>query len=165
MKTQTIMVHGREHEIRISGRWVEVDGQRHRMKDLPTRRIAAFFGETELPIPEARVLLVSGVWSPQLVVDGVYYQSQKPYRLSEKLPPWIYIFLALYVLGFFFLVGGAIGGALAFLGAVTSMKVSMMPEYSTPVQISICCGILIATWAAALVIAFVFYFLISGFLF
>ena len=56
-----------------------------------------------------------------LVYNGRNVETGQKYSPLE-LPDWVYIFVALYVLNFIFILQGILGGAFAALGAVITSK-------------------------------------------
>lgn len=152
MKPWVIQAGANQYEICIKGQKVLINGQAYPLKNITKVRKAAIFYEYHLPIEGAEVLMVTGIWAPELVVDGRYVASGKEYVALSKVPGWSYIFLVLHAIN---LINGAIGGALAVVGAFATMRVSCEQRLPTAMRVVISILILAACYIAVFVIAFI----------
>ena len=64
---------------------MEINGTRYKIRSLPARKLLFLTMEVDLPISGAHVMLVSGLWSMELVVDGVMLRTGKPYTPIGKI--------------------------------------------------------------------------------
>mgnify|MGYP002644964347 CR=1 FL=1 len=71
MKTYHITLQGQDYTICLRSYSVEINGTRYKIRSLPARKLLFLTMEVDLPISGAHVMLVSGLWSMELVVDGV----------------------------------------------------------------------------------------------
>ena len=79
MKTYHITLQGQDYTICLRSYSVEINGTRYKIRSLPARKLLFLTMEVDLPISGAHVMLVSGLWSMELVVDGVMLRTGKPY--------------------------------------------------------------------------------------
>lgn len=157
MKTWTIRTGDVSHEIKVNGGNVWIDGERHKLRQLPRKQVMFIVCDYTLPIDGAEVLLAPGMFSPELVVDGVYVTTGAPYHRMERLPAWAYVFV---VLNFVNLINGAIGGAMAFVGAFLTIRAAADPNRGTGTKVFISAVILLGCWVFVLVLAFLLALLI-----
>ena len=81
MKTYHITLQGQDYTICLRSYSVEINGTRYKIRSLPARKLLFLTMEVDLPISGAHVMLVSGLWSMELVVDGVMLrQALHPHR-------------------------------------------------------------------------------------
>ena len=95
MKTYHITLQGQDYTICLRSYSVEINGTRYKIRSLPARKLLFLTMEVDLPISGAHVMLVSGLWSMELVVDGVMLRTGKPYTPIGKIPVWAYVVSAL----------------------------------------------------------------------
>lgn len=117
MKTYHITLQGQDYTICLRSYSVEINGTRYKIRSLPARKLLFLTMEVDLPISGAHVMLVSGLWSMELVVDGVMLRTGKPYTPIGKIPVWAYVVSALNLAQ---IMNGAVGGVLAVLGIFLS---------------------------------------------
>ena len=86
MKTYHITLQGQDYTICLRSYSVEINGTRYKIRSLPARKLLFLTMEVDLPISGAHVMLVSGLWSMELVVDGVMLRTGKPYTPIGKIP-------------------------------------------------------------------------------
>ena len=91
MKTYHITLQGQDYTICLRSYSVEINGTRYKIRSLPARKLLFLTMEVDLPISGAHVMLVSGLWSMELVVDGVMLRTGKPYTPIGKIPVWAYV--------------------------------------------------------------------------
>ena len=106
--------------------------------------------EIDLPIEGASVMLVPGLVSMELVVDGVYVRSGKPYTPIGKVPVWGYVLSALNLVQ---VINGAIGVLLGFLGIYLTLRISTAEDIAPPVRILLSVAYLVLSWVAIILIA------------
>ena len=111
MKTYHITLQGQDYTICLRSYSVEINGTRYKIRSLPARKLLFLTMEVDLPISGAHVMLVSGLWSMELVVDGVMLRTGKPYTPIGKIPVWAYVVSALNLAQ---IMNGAVGGARHF---------------------------------------------------
>ena len=71
------------------------DKDREEEQQLPHRNIIFIPMEYDLPIPEGKVMLTSGLFRMHLVADGVDQTNGKTYVPISKVPFWGYLFAIL----------------------------------------------------------------------
>lgn len=84
MKTYHITLQGQDYTICLRSYSVEINGTRYKIRSLPARKLLFLTMEVDLPISGAHVMLVSGLWSMELVVDGVMRAPASPTPPSAK---------------------------------------------------------------------------------
>ena len=95
------------------------------------------------------------------MMDGVDCATGKPYT-PQKLPKWAYLFLVIHLAYILFLMGGALGVLMTFLGMVATISVSCNNNMSVGVRILLNIGILIAFAAVDLGIVLLIGSLVSA---
>lgn len=130
--------------------WI-VNGVKYPQKECLTFKKYFIFSEYKLPIPDAEVHMVTGKAGWVLVVDGKYLDSGKLYRRVESIPAWAWVFVVLSLSPM--AAGGAIGGACGGAGAWMTIVACGNPENSTKKKIASSTAILVCTWAVVLVLA------------
>ena len=95
-------------------------------------------------------MLVPGLVSMELVVDGVYVRSGKPYTPIGKVPVWGYVFSALNLVQ---IINGAIGALLGVLGIYLTLRISTAEDIPLPVRILLSVAYLVLSWVAIILIA------------
>lgn len=103
--------------------------------------------EYEYFIPLGNVTAVLHIFSkkgkePILTIDNRDCMTGAVYEV-EKIPAWAWIFAVLHILNMFFIMGGAIGGALAGVFLVISLSVAVNKRISILVKLLGCIGIYI----------------------
>lgn len=121
MKTYHITLQGQDYTICLRSYSVEINGTRYKIRSLPARKLLFLTMEVDLPISGTHVMLVSGLWSMELVVDGVMLRTGKPYTPIGKIPVWAYVVSALNLAQ---IMNGAVGGVLAVLGIFLTLRLS-----------------------------------------
>ena len=132
MKTYHITLQGQDYTICLRSYSVEINGTRYKIRSLPARKLLFLTMEVDLPISGAHVMLVSGLWSMELVVDGVMLRTGKPYTPIGKIPVWAYVVSALNLAQ---IMNGAVGGVLAVLGIFLTTifhVVACIPPFHVP---------------------------------
>ncbi|WP_297241809.1 hypothetical protein [uncultured Flavonifractor sp.] len=150
MKRFNITVQGKPYDIRLRAYSVEINGTRYKLRSLPTRKVIFLTMEIDLPIEGASVMLVPGLVSMELVVDGVYVRSGKPYTPIGKVPVWGYVLSALNLVQ---VINGAIGVLLGFLGIYLTLRISTAEDIAPPVRILLSVAYLVLSWVAIILIA------------
>lgn len=90
------------------------------------------------------ILRVSGVGVVALTLDGKDCMTGKEYE-PPKTPWWIWIHVVLHALGFFFLIGGAIGGAVQAGVICVMLGIASDNSKSNPYKIAVCSAILVGS--------------------
>lgn len=150
MRQYKITVQGQEYSIRLRSYSVEINGTRYKIRSLPSRKLLFLTMEVDLPIQGASVMLVSGLWTMELVVDGVIVRTGKPYTPIGKVPVWGYVFSALNLVQ---IINGAIGGVIGFIGIYLTLRISTAENISLPVRILLSAAYLVLSWVVILLIA------------
>lgn len=159
MRTYQIELQGKPYTIKLRGYSVEINGTRHKLRRLPRRNILFMPMEYDLPIPEGKVMIVSGLWSAQLVVDGVNLSTGKPHTSLSKVPTWAYV---LCILDFSLLLGGVVGGVIGAICLMTTLKISVAEEYNLGMRVVLSLGILLLGWIIMFAVAFFIAFALPG---
>ncbi len=81
-----------------------------------------------------------------IAVDGVYLGSKKPYVPLEKMPSWVWVFIALFIALPIMTLGGALPVALAILGVLWCIRISIAPYMKTAAKVFSCIGITVGCW-------------------
>lgn len=152
MKKFHIELQGKAYDIKLKsfGR-IDINGTIYKLRSLPHRNVVFIPMEYDLPIPEGKVMLVSGMFTMQLVVDGVNQSTKKPHTSIAKVPAWAYV---LAILDFSMCLGG---GAIPVLLAVVAFYLTLrlsVSSYSLAFRVSLSVGMLILGWAIILLLAF-----------
>lgn len=150
MRQYNITVQGQEYNIRLRSYSVEINGTRYKIRNLPSRKLLFLTMEVDLPIQGASVMLASGLWTMELVVDGVMVRTGKPYTPIGKVPVWGYVFSALNLVQ---IINGAIGGVIGFIGIYLTLRISTAENISLPVRILLSVAYLVLSWVVILLIA------------
>ena len=91
--------------------------------------------------------------APVLSYDGRDCATGEEY-IPVKVPGWTWIFIVLHAIDFFFLIGGALGGALQALIAMAMASVASNTKMSTGVRVLACLGIWLSSTIVQFIIAF-----------
>ena len=152
MKKFEIQVQGKPYTIQLKsfGR-VSVNGTTQYIRSLPHRSVLFIPMEYDLPIPEGKVMLTSGMFRTHLVVDGIDQLNGKPYTPISKVPFWGYIFAILDLT--MCLGGGALPALLACLAFYLTLKVSASESYPVGVRMILSVVILAGGWLLLLLLA------------
>ena len=153
MKTFQLELQGKSYTIKLKtfGR-VDINGTVYKLRSLPHRNVVFIPMEYDLPIPEGKVMLVSGMFTMQLVVDGVNRSTGKPHTHISKVPVWAYV---LAVLDFSMCLGGALGAFLAVVAFYLTLRLSVT-HYSLAFRVSLSVGMLVLGWAILLALSFLY---------
>lgn len=152
MKRYQIELQGKSYTIQLKsfGR-IDINGTIYKLRSLPHRNVAFIPMEYDLPIPEGKVMLVSGMITMQLVVDGINQSNGKPHTPISKVPAWAYIFA---ILDFSMCLGGAIGAVFAVVAFYLALRVSASELYPLGVRLLLSVVILLGAWLLLLLISF-----------
>lgn len=152
MKPFEIQVQGKPYTIKLKsfGR-VDINGTTHSIRSLPHRNVLFIPMEYDLPVPEGKVMLTSGMFRTHLVVDGVDQVTGKPYTPISKVPFWGYIFAILDLT--MCLGGGALPAFLAVIAFYLTLKVSASETYPVGVRLLLSVVILAGGWLLLLLLA------------
>ena len=152
MKPFEIQLQGKPYTIKLKsfGR-VDINGTTQYIRSLPHRNVLFIPMEYDLPIPEGKVMLTSGLFRTHLVVDGVDQITGKPYTPISKVPFWGYIFAILDLT--MCLGGGMVPAILAFLAFDLTLKVSATESYPVGVRILLSVVLLAGGWLLLLLLA------------
>lgn len=153
MKRYQIELQGKPYTIQLKsfGR-IDINGTVYNLRSLPHRNVAFIPMEYDLPIPEGKVMLVSGMVTMQLVVDGINQSSGKPHTPISKVPAWAYIFAILDLT--MCLGGGAIPAVFAVVAFYLTLRVSASELYPLGVRLLLSVVILAGGWLLLLLISF-----------
>lgn len=88
--------------------------------------------------------------APVLSYDGRDCATGKEY-IPVKVPGWTWVFIVLHVIDFFFLIGGALGGALQVLIVAAMATIASNTKMSTGVRVLACLGI----WLVSTIVQFI----------
>lgn len=130
---------------------VAINGTSQYIRSLPHRSVLFIPMEYDLPIPEGKVMLTSGMFSTHLVVDGVDQVNGKPYTPISKVPFWGYIFAILDLT--MCLGGGAIPAMLAVIAFYLTLKISASESYPVGVRLLLSIVVLAGGWILLLLLA------------
>jgi len=89
-----------------------------------------------------------------LTYNGRDVETGQTYT-AMVLPKWVYVFVTLYVVNFFAILGGALGGATSAIGAFLSARISSDENKSTGKRVILCILLYLGITAASLVLALV----------
>lgn len=158
MKPWNVVVDGKQYEVKAKGSKVVVNGEKTKLKNLMSKK-DGMWKIYELPLgpKKAEIYVNSWVGGVKLVMDGVDCATGKPFA-AQKLPKWAYVFLVIHLAYILFLMGGALGVLMSFLGIMATISVSCNNNMSVGVRVLLNIGILVAFAVADLGIVF----LISG---
>ncbi|MBR6149397.1 MAG: hypothetical protein IKQ44_13725 [Lachnospiraceae bacterium] len=90
---------------------------------------------------------------PTLVYDGKNVENGQKYEVTQ-IPKWAYVFVALYVVNFFFIIGGALGGAINMASAVISTTIASNTKKNAAIRVISCIVIYVVVTAVSLVVAY-----------
>lgn len=152
MKKFEIQLQEKPYAIQLKsfGR-VAVNGTNYYIRSLPHRSVFFIPMEYDLPIPEGKVMLTSGMLRTHLVVNGVDQINGKPYTPIGKAPVWGYIFAILDLT--MCLGGGALPAFLAFLAFYLTLKISASESYPLGVRFLLAVVLLAGGWLLLLLLA------------
>lgn len=152
MKSFELELKGKPYTIKLKsfGR-VEINGTSYYIRSLPHRNIIFIPMEYDLPIPEGKVMLTSGLFRMHLVADGVDQSNGKTYVPISKVPFWGYLFAILDLT--MCLGGGALPALLAVLAFYLTLKVSASESYPVGVRLLLSVVILAGGWLLLLLLA------------
>lgn len=154
MKSYQFQVGSESYTVEWNGYKVKINGTLYKLRQLPTRRVFGLAVEHTLPIPNANVLLVIGLYLPQLIVNGVNVRTGRPYQPVGKIPAWAYVAM---VLDLTLILFGAIGAVFAVLGIFLTIRVTASCQMSNASKIVISFGYPVLVW----LFLFLFYFVIG----
>ncbi|MBR4357190.1 MAG: hypothetical protein IKQ00_04625 [Butyrivibrio sp.] len=106
----------------VNNRFVSVNnGPQIKLKDI--KAVESNFAERvfDVPLGNGEIAKLCIMNKQILTYNGRNVETGQKYSPLE-LPDWVFIFVALYVLNFIFILQGALGGAFAALGAVITSK-------------------------------------------
>ncbi len=89
-----------------------------------------------------------------LIYEGKNLENGQKYEIIQ-IPKWAYVFVALYVVNFFLIIGGALGGAINMASAVISATIASDSKKNATVRVIQCILIYV-------VVTFVSFFLASA---
>lgn len=92
-----------------------------------------------------------------LTVDGLDCKTGEEY-IPVSVPKWVYIFFVLYVFNLFFVIGGAVGGAVNMLFAVWTLNVATKKDKKTSTKLLSAIGI----YVLSVVVGISFQFLVRS---
>ena len=151
MKSHQFQIGSESYTVEWSSYKVKVNGTVYKLRKLPIRRVLWIPMEYTLPIPNANVLLVMGMFSMQLVINGVNVQTGKPYEPIGKIPAWAYVAM---VLDLTLILNGAIGALFAVIGIFMTARLTASSQMKNASKIVISFGYPILVW----VFLFLFFF-------
>ena len=137
----------------VNNRFVSVNnGPQIKLKDI--KAVESNFAERVFNIPlgngEIAKLCVRN--KQVLVYNGRNVETGEEYK-TIKLPNWVYVFVALYVVNFFLILGGALGGATSAIGAYASANISADDKRPTLTKVLFCIGLYVVITAVSLLLA------------
>lgn len=88
-----------------------------------------------------------------LVYNGTDVETGLEHKIAD-VPKWIFIFVALYVINFFVVLGGALGGAIAMAALAASARIAANQEKSKAFRYIMCILIYVGVTIVSLIIAF-----------
>ncbi len=153
MKKYEIQLQGKSYTIQLKsfGR-IAINGTVHYLRSLPHRNVLFLPMEYDLPIPEGKVMLASGMFFNPLIVNGVNQFNGRPYTPIGKVPFWAYIFMILDLS--MCLLGGALPAFLAVLALYLTLRVSVSESYPIGVRLLLSVVILAGGWLLLILFAF-----------
>ena len=155
-KSWKFSVDGKEHEVVLNRAFLLghnslfVDGEDY---PLPSNLYANYIGYDEtIRLGDKLGRLVSlGTWA-DVVVDGYYITSGKPYLPFAKLEWWSWVFVSLCALVVVYSVGGALPIIMTLLGVMWCLQVSVRPELSLMIKLFYNLLIVAGVWLMTYVI-------------
>ncbi len=162
MKPWNVVVDERQYEVKAKGYKLVVNGEAVKLKNLMSKK-SGMWKIYELPLgaKKAEYYVNNWIGGVKLVMDGVDCATGKPFTAPE-LPKWAYVFLIVHLAYILFLMGGALGVLMAFLGMVATISVSCNKNMSVAVRVLLDIGILVAFAAADLGIVYAFSSMLGG---
>ena len=110
----------------------------------------------EVPVGNRKAILRISTYSgPVLTLDGKDCRTGKVYE-EPKMPWWVFIHIILHAVGFFALIGGAVGGAMQGAGISILSMVASRKDKSTAFRVAVCTLILITSWIIQFMLAYFF---------
>lgn len=154
MKSYQFQVGSESYTVEWNGYKVKINGTPYKLRQLPTRRVLGLAVEHTLPIPNASVLLVIGLYLPQLIVNGVNVRTGRPYQPLGKVPAWAY---GAMILDLTLLLFGVIGAIFAVLGIFMTIRLAASSQMKSAAKIVLSFGYPVLVW----LFLFLFYFVIG----
>lgn len=123
------------YEVKAKGYKLVVNGEAVKLKNLMSKK-SGMWKIYELPLgaKKAEYYVNNWIGGVKLVMDGVDCATGKPFTAPE-LPKWAYVFLIVHLAYILFLMGGALGVLMAFLGMVATISVSCNKNMSVAVRV------------------------------
>lgn len=152
--TWNINVNGAPHEVTFKSVFTNklcVDGEQLPFKKLKTVREKGVF-KTTVPVGGDEAYLYRFYFMSRLVYNGVDAATGEPY-VPMKITPLAWVFIVLYVLSFFLVVGGALGAALDLIGVTYTFTITNDPKKSTGKKVLLCAGLFVLITAVGLAAA------------
>ncbi|MCI9162293.1 MAG: hypothetical protein HFG59_03400 [Lachnospiraceae bacterium] len=148
MKPWNVVVDGKQYEVKAKGGKLVVNGETNKLKTLMSKK-EGMWKVYELPLgaKKAQYYVNNWVGGVKLVMDGVDCATGKPFT-AKNPPKWTYVFLVIHLLYILFLMGGALGVLMAFVGMMATISVSCNTNMPVGVRILLNIGILVAFAAA-----------------
>lgn len=139
--------------------WI-VNGIKHSKKECLAFSKLMVFKEYKLPIQGAEVLMVNSSWDWNVVVDGKYVKSGKPYQRLESIPNWSWIFVALNLILVFF--KGLIPFACGMLGSILTLRICANQDLSILKKLIFSAAVTIIFWITTFGLSLLFSHLIEN---
>ncbi len=152
MKSHQFQIGSESYTVEWSSYKVKVNGTVYKLRKLPIRRVLWIPMEYTLPIPNANVLLVMGMFSMQLVINGVNVQTGKPYEPIGKIPAWAHVAM---VLDITLALWGALGVVFGILGIFMTSRVIASSQMKNGTKIVLLFGYPILVWVFLFLVFFV----------
>lgn len=130
VNTWDVMVGENVHHVEFKKNKITIDGGvPQKIKEFPITRETGF-QKVNIQLDNEEVYLyISTFGQFALVQNGINLATGEAYD-ATPLPKWIWAFWALFIVDFVVVCGGAIGGALNFLGAGLVTKIVSKNEDS-----------------------------------
>ncbi|MCI8660255.1 MAG: hypothetical protein HFG54_08445 [Lachnospiraceae bacterium] len=162
MKPWNVVVDGKKYEIKAKGGKLVVNGEKNKLKNLMSKK-DGMWKIYELPLGPKKAEYYVNTWvgGAKLIMDGVDCATGKPYT-PARLPKWAYVFLVIHLAYILFLLGGALGVLMAFLGMMATISVSCNNNFSLPVKVLLNIGIAVGFAVVDLGIVFMVGSLVSA---
>ncbi len=126
MKSWDISINGKNHNIEYSFKkfknYVTVDGE---TTPIYSKSIAINLVDYEFKIDDTICNLTAIGRKANLAVNGIYLNTNKPYKPLNKVPNWVTILSFINIIGGLFLsgiVGCAIGAIMSLIYILSSIK-------------------------------------------
>jgi hypothetical protein len=94
-----------------------------------------------------------------IVIDGLYLDSGKPYKPFEKIPVWTWVFIIASMAIPIINVGGLIPAALGILGSVYCIRIGVSPYMKTGMKVLASFGVVLIAWLLYFIFAIYIVFL------